>query len=264
MINWTATSSSSGRSSSSRDELLQGLTNGRITWNELGKQAQEQVVEAFVQKVKIVASRMKAKVPRHVDINDLLSAGSLGLVESLRSFDPSIGVKLETHVENRIRGAMLDELRRQDWFSRGLRQHIRLVERAVRDLEQKTGRDPSEEEIREQTGLTAKEVSQALEALQVQVCCALDNFEQSLADERSNGPGGEPYAVVLKGELTAQVGRLIEELTQREQYVLSLYYREELTMKETAEVMDITEGRVSQLHQQALDKLRRKLRQAEN
>ena len=261
MINSTATSSSSGRSSSSRDDLLQDLTLGRTAWSELDRESRELVVSAFVQKVKIVASRMKSKVPRHVDINDLLSAGSLGLVESLRSFDASVGVKLETHIENRVRGAMLDELRKQDWFSRGLRQHIRMVEQAIREVEQKSGYTPNEDEIQERTGLGSKEVSQALEALQVQVCCTLESFEQSLTYDHGTAEGGEPFAAVFKGELTQKVARCIEELTEREQLVLSLYYREELTMKETAEVMDITEGRVSQLHQQALEKLRKRLRQ---
>ncbi|MFW6314346.1 MAG: FliA/WhiG family RNA polymerase sigma factor [Desulfohalobiaceae bacterium] len=242
--------------------MVSKLNQGELCWSELDGRTKEAVVRGLGQKVKIVAWRLKAKLPKHVDINDLLSAGSLGLLESLNKFDFELGVSLETYVENRIRGAMLDELRRQDWFSRGLRKQIRQVEKASRELEQENGTTPSREELEKFTGLGPAEVEQALGALQQQIWVSLENAKPGLAElQRSGQEEDEPYQKALRQELVQQLGQLIQGLTEKEQLVLSLYYEKELTMKETAEVLQITEGRVSQLHTQALGKLRNKFRE---
>jgi RNA polymerase sigma factor for flagellar operon FliA len=255
-----AISNSSGKSSSSKDELLQQLNQGVLSWPELDGASRQVVVEGLAQKVNIIAKRLKVKLPQHVELKELLSAGSLGLLESLDHFDASQGVKLETFVESRIRGAMLDELRRQDWFSRGLRQNIRTVEQVKRQLEQSLGREPDQKELREATGLSHRELSETLEALQHQIWLSLDHLEPHCAPASKKTTENDPYSSTLKQELVDKVGKYIEDLTSREQMVLSLYYTEELTMRETAEIMDITEGRVSQLHQQALQKLQARFR----
>ncbi len=242
--------------------MVSKLNQGELSWSELDSKTKEAVVRGLGQKVKIIAWRLKAKLPKHVEVNDLLSAGSLGLLESLDKFDFELGVSLETYVENRIRGAMLDELRKQDWFSRGLRQQMRQVEKARWELEQETGAAPSREELERATGLGPAVVEQALSALQQQIWLSLENVRPGLTEIRNSGEEeNEPYQSALRQEVVQQLGQLIRELTKREQLVLSLYYEQELTMKETAEVMQITEGRVSQLHTQALDKLRRKFRE---
>jgi RNA polymerase sigma factor for flagellar operon FliA len=258
MSSLTGTSSSSGRDSSFRTDLLQQINSGRLLWAELDLKSKEALVESFGQKVKIVAWRLKAKLPNHVSIDDLLGSGSLGLLEGLGHFDPSMKVKLETFVENRIRGAMLDELRRQDWFSRGLRKNIRIVEQSRHSFEQEHGRGPSQEELVRATGLTEKDVEQAQEALEHQVLVSLDQLEPHKEPSRNDD---EAYTETLHQELVAKLSDHIQSLTHKEQLVLSMYYDEELTMKETAEVLDITEGRVSQLHSQALKKLRSLFRQ---
>ena len=258
MSSLTGTSSSSGKDSSFRNDLLQQINSGHLQWSELDLKSKEVLVESFGQKVKIVAWRLKAKLPSHVSVDDLLSAGSLGLLESLGHFDASLQVKLETFVENRIRGAMLDELRRQDWFSRGLRKNIRIVEQAQHRFEQEHGRRPTQEELLQATGLSEKDLEQAQEALEHQILVSLDQVEPH---REPNSNQDEAFAGTLHQELVDKLSDYIQDLTPKEQLVLSMYYDEELTMKETAEVMDITEGRVSQLHSQALKKLRGMFRQ---
>jgi len=200
---------------------------------------------------------MKSKLPQNVELGELISAGSLGLVESLGKFRPELKIKFETYAENRIKGAMLDELRRMDWFSRGLRQKVKTIENAIREIEHVTGEKPTSAQIEEATGLSAKEVQQGLEALQNQLCVNLDAFNDNIPSNSDSQLDDEPFQNTLFQETVDKVADLIDNLTPREKLVLSLYYGEELNMKETSEVMEITEGRVSQLHSQALKKLRK-------
>jgi RNA polymerase sigma factor for flagellar operon FliA len=187
----------------------------------------------------------------------MISAGTLGLMEAFGKFQPNMGIRFDTYAENRIRGAMLDELRRMDWFSRGLRQRVRKLDEAGWRIEHEMGRPPTEEELQTHTGLSLAEVRAGLEALQNQLCLSLDAIE----DMVPAGDAGEPYLSAAQLELAEHVAGLIERLTAREKLVLSLYYADELNMREAAEVMGVTEGRVSQLHAQALGRLRRAFRE---
>ena len=199
---------------------------------------------------------MKAKLPKSVELGELISAGSLGLLDALGKFRPELGIKFDTYSENRIKGAMLDELRRMDWFSRGLRHKVKVLEDAMRQIEHETGTPPTAEELEQHTGMTAREVQVGLEALQNQLCFSIDAFHETLVAGKDSLAENEPYQSTAFQEMVDKVAELIDELTPREKLVISLYYGEELNMKETAEVMEITEGRVSQLHSQALKKLR--------
>jgi len=175
-------------------------------------------------------------------------------------FRPELGIKFDTYSENRIKGAMLDELRRMDWFSRGLRHKVKVIEDAMRQIEHETGSMATHAQLAQRTGLSGREVQQGLEALQSQLCLSLDALHENLIGSRQSIADNEPYQSTAFQELVDKVAGLIEELTPREKLVIALYYGEELNMKETAEVMDITEGRVSQLHSQALIKLRENFR----
>jgi RNA polymerase sigma factor for flagellar operon FliA len=251
-----ATLSFSGKSSSSRSEPWLLLESGDLAWEEFGSYDKDKIVRHYAPKIKILALRLKSKLPQRVDLNELISAGTLGLMESLGKFKPELGIKFETYAENRIKGAMLDELRRMDWFSRGLRARVKKIEEAVQRIERLTGVAPSEEQLVKETGLTAKEVESGLGAIKNQVCISLDSMNDGFAGEKKLITENEPYQNAALQEIIEKVALLIEDLTPREQLVLSLYYTEELNMRETAEVMGITEGRVSQLHSQALGKLR--------
>ncbi|WP_419780153.1 FliA/WhiG family RNA polymerase sigma factor [Maridesulfovibrio sp.] len=250
-------SSSSGKNFSSKNSPWLNLEAGTTDWEDFSPADQEAIVRHYSPKIRIIALRMKSKLPQNVELGELISAGSLGLVESLGKFRPELKIKFETYAENRIKGAMLDELRRMDWFSRGLRQKVKTIENAIREIEHVTGEKPTSAQIEEATGLTPKEVQQGLEALQNQLCVNLDAFNDNIPSNSDSQLDDEPFQNTLFQETVDKVADLIDNLTPREKLVLSLYYGEELNMKETSEVMEITEGRVSQLHSQALKKLRK-------
>lgn len=234
----------------------ESLESGATAWEDFLPSQQEQIVRHYAPKIRFLALRLKAKLPRNVDLGELISSGTMGLMEALGKFRPQLGIRFETYAENRIRGAMLDELRRLDWFPRSLRQRVRVLDEAMRQVEHDQGRPATEEELQAMTGYEMRDIRQGLEALQNQLWLSLDAIQDSVAQE-SNESGGEPYASTAMRELSERVAPLIERLTPREKLVLSLYYTDELNMRETAEVMGITEGRVSQLHSQALSRLRR-------
>lgn len=231
------------------------LETGATAWEDFTPSQQERIVRHYAPRIRFLALRLKSRLPRSVELSELISAGTLGLMETLGKFRPQFGIRFETYAENRIRGAMLDELRRMDWFPRSLRQRVRVLDEAIRAVEHEQGRQATEEELQERTGLALHEVRQGLEALQNQLWVSLDSIQDSVGDESANA--AEPYAATALSEMVERVAPLIDTLTQREKLVLSLYYTDEFNMRETAELMGITEGRVSQLHSQALLRLRR-------
>lgn len=247
------------KSGTAHAEALQpweSLETGATEWGDFSPREQEQIVRHYAPKIRFLALRLKAKLPKSVELGELISSGTLGLMEALGKFRPQLGIRFETYAENRIRGAMLDELRRLDWFPRSLRQRVRVLDEAMRTVEHEQGRQATEEELQRITGLELREVRQGLEALQNQLWLSLDAIQDSVSGDSVEN-GGEPYSDTAMRELAERVAPLIERLTPREKLVLSLYYTDELNMRETAEVMGITEGRVSQLHTQALNRLRR-------
>lgn len=243
-----------GRSSSR--EPWEDLDSGAVGWPDFTPAEQEKIAKHYALKVKYLATRLKARLPRNVDLGELISAGSMGLVESFSKFKPQMGVKFDTYAENRIKGAMLDELRRMDWFPRSLRQRVRQLDSAIMQVEQTTGKTPGEEELSKLTGLSTKDVREGMEAMHSQSCFPLDIIENAMAGSDA-GMGGGPFDETASKEMIERIAELIEQLTPREKLVLSLYYTDELNMREAAEVMGITEGRVSQLHSQALSRLRK-------
>lgn len=251
----TETSSSSGRSSSSKNSPWHKLDSGALLWKEADARTQNEIARHYAPKIKIIALRMKSKLPQNVELSELISAGSLGLMEAFAKFDPKLGIKFETYAENRIKGAMLDELRRLDWFSRGLRQKVRTLENATRKIEAHTGETATAEQLAEESGMDLDEVESTMELLNTQVCLSFEAMSENLASFKQSDDDG-PFQQAVFNDLVEKAVTLIEQLTPREKLVLSLYYAEELNMRETAEVMEITEGRVSQLHSQALAKLR--------
>ncbi|MBQ3060288.1 MAG: FliA/WhiG family RNA polymerase sigma factor [Desulfovibrio sp.] len=245
-----------GKAYARQNKPWEALESGVTAWGEFSPGEQEDVVRYYAPKIRFLALRLKTRLPRNVELSELLSAGTLGLMEALGKFRPQLGIRFETYAENRIRGAMLDELRRLDWFPRSLRQRVRILDEAIRRIEHEKGRHATEEELQEATGLELQEVREGLEALQNQLWLSLDSIQDTLSSGEDES-GGAPYSSTAERELTARVVPLIERLTPREKLVLSLYYTDELNMREVAEVMGITEGRVSQLHSQALSRLRK-------
>ncbi len=227
---------------------------GHSSWCDFSPLEQESIVRHYAPKIRFLALRLKSKLPKTVALSEMISAGTLGLMEALGKFQPQLGVRFDTYAGNRIRGAMLDELRKLDWFPRPLRQKIRQIDSAMRVVERNHGRPATEEELMEMTGLSLSEIRQGMEALQNQLMVSLDVVHDSMLEDTHSS--NEPYTITAEKETLERLIPLISSLTPREKLVLSLYYSEELNMREVAEVMDITEGRVSQLHSQALKRLR--------
>lgn len=234
------------------------LENSPTAFKDLDPKLQNSIVLTYSAKVKILALRLKAKLPAHIELDDMISAGSLGLMEALDRFDQSQQIRFETYADTRIKGAMLDELRRMDWLSRGMRQKIKKLESLIQDTEQTNGRAPSHKELARLSGYTSQEVAQALEAMNNQFCLNIDGIEEKTNFDLHSSPFEQPFQSAVFNEIIDKLAQLIEQLSEREILVLSLYYADELNMREAAQVMGITEGRISQIHSQAIRKLKKK------
>lgn len=223
------------------------------------------IITEFLPKIKSWAMRMKVTLPDSVDADDLFSAASVGLWESLDRFDKSKNVSFGTFAERRIKGAMLDSLRNLDFLPRTLRTQLKALDREVKELFTRFGRQPTVSEIVEHTGVSEDNVYRLLGLHENEKFLSLD--ENIGEDEDSStlvdmiaATTLSPEDEAMKAGLTERLGEEIDKLSEKERYVVTLYYYEELTMKEVAEVMDLTESRVSQIHSAVMQKLRRRLK----
>ena len=228
----------------------------------------DQLVVDHLPLVKFLAQRMAAKLPPSVEVNDLISAGVIGLMDAVEKFQPERGVKFKTYAEQRVRGAMIDSLRSLDWAPRSLRKKERAVESAYYRLEQSLGRAVSDEEVAKELGLEMEEFYRWLNDLNGVSLGAVT----SIGNEESDGettdlleyipdaPEQNPYFMFEKSELRDSLTTSIENLPEKERLVISLYYYEELTMREIGDVLGVNESRVSQLHTKAIMRMRGRLR----
>lgn len=230
--------------------------SGARTWEDFSAPDQEAIVSHYSQKIRFLAQRLKKRLPPSIELNELISSGTLGLMEALGKFRPDLGIKFDTYAENRIYGSMLDELRHQDCFTRTQRQHVRSLNMAAEAIEHDTGRRATEEELSKATGLSLSQVRQGLEAIQGQQQLPIDLFQDNYSTDE-HASGGVPCDETMHNELIDKLTPLLAKLTDREREVLALYYTEELTMSEIASILHITEGRVSQLRAKALARLRK-------
>jgi RNA polymerase sigma factor FliA len=215
--------------------------------------------------VRRLAHQMIAKLPANVELDDLIQVGMIGLTDALSRFDAAQGVQFETFATQRIRGAMLDELRGNDWMSRGSRRQQREIETAVHRLEQKLGRVPAESEIAAEMGLALGDYQELLGKVRGTQLVYLedmsgdegdnDYLDRHVGDETAN-----PLAQLQDQRMREALVAAIKSLPEREQYVMSMYYEHDMNLKEIAAVLKVTESRVCQLHSQCVARLRVKLR----
>ncbi len=227
----------------------------------------KELVKANMPLVRIVVERMRAQVPSFVTKDDMTSAAMMGLMDAATRFDPSRGIMFKTFAERRMRGAIYDEMRKMDWFSRSLREKQGRISKTIHTVEQRLGREASEEEIAAELGMSLDDYRHMLNQVCHLGCVSLNetldstedgsNFLDMLADD---SPSVQQQ--IEHSELAQTIAAQLEKLTEKERLVISLYYYEELTQKEIAEVLGLTEGRISQLHSQALVKLKVKLSRA--
>jgi RNA polymerase sigma factor for flagellar operon FliA len=221
----------------------------------------DQMLLEHLPTVRYLARRIHERLPQHVELDDLISAGVVGLIDAFSKFDHTKKVQFKSYAQFRIRGAILDSLRTLDWSPRELRRKGRAVEEAVRSVTQKLGRVPSEQEIANEMELGLPEYQQLLGELKGLEIGSLhmERTEDSGDEELSYIPGSpdeDPLFRCLRGEMKQRLTDAIEELPEKERMVLTLYYYEELTMKEIGLTLGVVESRVSQIHSSAVVRLR--------
>jgi len=229
---------------------------------EVNKEDKEQLILQYCDLVKYTALRLRARLPNSVQFDDLFNAGVIGLMDAIDKFDVSLGIRFQTYAKIRIKGAMLDEIRSMDWIPRSFRQKCNELQKVYAGLEQKLRREPTDEELAAELGLSMEEYYRTLEESRpvsllpddISNIVQEDNVDHALATE-----SGELFQQTYKRELKAHLSAAIAALPKKEQLVLSLYYYEELTMKEIGKVLGYTESRICQIHTKAVVKLRSRL-----
>jgi RNA polymerase sigma factor for flagellar operon FliA len=239
------------------------------TYRRSGDQAlRDRLILTYAPLVKYVAGRLGSGLPAHVDEGDLVSYGLLGLIAAIERYDPDRDVKFETYAIARIKGSILDELRAMDWVPRSVRSRAREIERAMAELESKHGRAPSDEEIATKVGITTDELEGSLTDISRSSIAALDELwtvsgsggdQIALIDTIEDTQGPEPQSAFAQTEMREAVADAISRLPEREKLVITLYYYEDLTLREIGEVLGVTESRVSQLHTKAILRLKARL-----
>jgi len=227
-------------------------------------ETRDKLLSNYLPLVKNVAGRMAAGFPKSVELNDLINTGVIGLIEAFNNFDPGRGVKFETFAVPRIRGAILDELRALDWVPRSTRAKARNIDRAITKLENKFGREPSHKEISETLDISMSDLFSAqkdvcfssLLSLDEMICREDDNRQVPRIETVENKETVDILEDMELSELKSYMMVSISALTEQERLVVSLYYYEELTLKEIGEIMLISESRVSQIHTRAVSRLR--------
>jgi len=246
------------------------MTQAELAYRENVEEIEDrdQIVLKELPQVYYIARRIYERLPQHVPFEDLVHAGVIGLIEAVRSYDATKSVPLKAFAKFRIRGAIIDSLREMDWGSRPLRRKGRRIEEAIAKLSAKLGRQPEEEEIAAELGTTLEELyatALRLDGLTLvgqEVNAAYDRSETTDLIESAPSRDAGPEDLCLRSEIKDQLADAIGTLSEKEQMVISLYYKEELTMKEIAAVLHLGESRVCQIHSLALPKLRAALRKS--
>lgn len=227
----------------------------------------DELIVSHLPLVKFLVGRIASNLPPHLDQEDLMSAAIIGLITAAERFDPTRGVQFKTFAEQRIKGTIMDELRSQDWLSRSLRDKYKRMERAFAGLEQKLGRNPTSEEVAAALELTLEDYFRMLEEINILSFVSLnDSWEDEdgspfgLLDVLEDTKAENPQNQLMARQLVESLGAAIEELPEKERIVITLYYHEEMNLKEIGQVLNLTESRISQLHSQAVVRLRAKLK----
>lgn len=238
-------------------------------WKEYQKkptpELREQLIIGYSQLVKLVAGRLSMYLGHNVEYEDLVSYGIFGLIDAIDKFNMEKNVKFETYASLRIRGAILDQIRKMDWIPRTVRQRQRKIDDAIKNIEMRTGKTASDEEIAAELGVSEDELCNWQSQLKVTNVVSLNEFEEQGAgpepvmDATHNSHFAQPEDVVEEAELKEKLIESLSLLTEKERKVIELYYYEDLTLKEISKVLDVSESRVSQLHTKALLKMRKKM-----
>jgi RNA polymerase sigma factor FliA len=231
-----------------------------------GKSDKNQLLEEHAPLVKKLAHQMKAKLPPSVEVDDLIQAGMIGLLDAVSRYEENHGAQFETYAVQRIRGAMLDELRSSDWLPRSIRQNMRKIEVAMNKLQQKLGRAPLEAEIAKELKLSLEEYQEMLNEGSGHQLVYYEDFHEKdenehFLDRYCIDEQSDPLQALMNTGFREAVIRAIEALPEREKILMGLYYEQEMNLKEIGAVMGVSESRVCQLHSQAIARMRSRLRE---
>ena len=227
------------------------------------QELREQIIIEYAPLVKIVAGRLSMYLGGNVEYEDLVSYGVFGLIDAIDKFDTNKDVKFETYASLRIRGSILDQIRKMDWIPRTVRQRQRKIDEAIKSLEARTGKTPTDEMLAEELGVSGEELLSWQSQLKVTNVVSLNEFVESgnepVMDAKGNFRFAQPEEVIAETELKRMLKDAMQLLTEKEQKVILLYYYEDLTLKEISRVLEVSESRISQLHTKALQKMKKKM-----
>jgi RNA polymerase sigma factor for flagellar operon FliA len=235
-------------------------------YTEKGQLDRSALIKQYQPLVRRLAHYMMAKLPASVEVDDLIQVGLIGLADALSRYESAQGVQFETFATQRIRGAMLDELRGNDWMSRGSRKSQKEIETTMRRLEHRLGRSPIESEIAAEMGMSLLEYQSLLGKVRGTQLVYLEDMsrngeeDDSFLDRHVADSEADPMNMLRDHRLRDSLVAAIKSLPEREQYIMSMYYEQDMNLKEIAAVLDVTESRICQLHSQSIARLRAKMR----
>ncbi|MBO5372508.1 MAG: FliA/WhiG family RNA polymerase sigma factor [Lachnospiraceae bacterium] len=223
----------------------------------------EQIILEYASLVKVVAGRLSMYLGYNVEYDDLVGYGIFGLIDAIDKFDAAKDVKFETYASLRIRGSILDQIRKMDWIPRTVRQKQKKLDEAIKQIEMRTGKNASDEELAREIGISDEELLSWQSQLKVTNIVSLNEYieqgSEPVMDARNNSHFIQPEEKIQENELKQVLQDTLEHLTEKERRVIELYYYEELTLKEISKVLEVSESRISQLHTKALLKMRKKM-----
>lgn len=228
-------------------------------------EAREKIILEFAPLVKLVAGRLSMYLGYNVEYEDLVSYGIFGLIDAIDKFDCMKEVKFETYASLRIRGAILDQIRKMDWIPRTIRQKQKKIEAVIKEIEQSTGRSASDDEIAKGLGISDEEYLDWQSQMKITGVVSLNEYMEQGSDvaqdysRHTTSRFENPEERIEKEELSRVLGEALKLLTEKEQKVITLYYYEELTLKEISNVLEVSESRISQLHTRALQKMKARM-----
>lgn len=241
-------------STKSSEKLVDGMTK-------------EEVVVKYASLVKFLAQKIAMRLPANIELDDLISTGVIGLMDAVDKYDHTRDNKFKTYAEFRIRGAMLDELRSQDWVPRSIREKAKQLERVYQKLEREKGRQATDQEVCEELKVSQEEYQELLNEVRSVSLLNFDDIngmaktdKKSMMNLIENGKIPNPFSEISKNNLKDMVEKAINDLPEKQRLVLALYYYEDMNLKEIGKVLEVTESRVSQLHTQAIIRLKAKLK----
>lgn len=242
------------------------VTEKNKLWESYSKlksdETREKLIIEYVPLVKLVAGRLSMYLGYTVEYDDLVSYGIFGLIDAIDKFDYLKGIKFETYASLRIRGAILDQIRKMDWIPRSVRQKQKQIDAAISKIEKDTNKNATDEDIASELGITIDEYYTWEGQTKLSNVTSLDEFIEQGSDvknDHNHMADTEPEKVMEQNDLKRILAEALEELTEKERKVVLLYYYEELTLKEVSRVLEVSESRVSQLHTKALQKMKKLL-----